>query len=31
MPSYERLPETGQTFIYMAMSRILIKLLAKAP
>src|SRR4029079_11213670 len=26
---YERLPETGQTFIYMAMSRILIKRLAK--
>jgi len=28
---YERLPETGETFIYMAMSRILIKRLAKPP
>jgi transposase len=26
---YERLPETGETFIYMAMSRILIKRLTK--
>ena len=26
---YERLPETGETFLYMAMSRILIKRLAK--
>ena len=28
---YERLPETGETFLYMAMSRILIKRLAKPP
>jgi transposase len=28
---YERLPETGETFLYMAMSRILIKRLAKRP
>jgi hypothetical protein len=27
---YERLPETGETFLYMAMSRILLKRLAKS-
>jgi transposase len=27
---YERLPETGETFLYMAMSRILVKRLAKS-
>jgi putative transposase len=28
---YERLPETGETFIYMAMSQILLRRLAKSP
>jgi putative transposase len=27
--NYEKLPETGETFIYMAISRILLKRLAK--